>query len=64
MGIRIADEYNSRDHSYLSLASTVKAFIPSIVNEYLGVKLVLTADDIKFEKKVHTYNLEYKQEAV
>ena len=57
IGHRIADEFVSRSCSFLSPADSTKKMLAAIAEEYLGMRLELTNESIRFEKKFHYYDL-------
>ena len=59
IGQRIADEFVSRSCSFLSPADSTKKMLGAIAEEYMGMRLELTKESIRFEKKFHYYDLEY-----
>lgn len=64
MGLRMCDEFNARDCSYLSPAETTKALIVKICKDAFGLTLDLAEESIRYEKRNHFYDLTYRQSAI
>lgn len=64
MGLRISDEFNPRDCSYLSPAETIKAVLVKICKDAFGLTLDLIDEKIRYEKRNHFYDLIYQQSGI